>query len=170
MVNLLNFQMSCLMTKPTKWHVRPAKTQLSLGIRPVWSESSLIAWRKLGSLATHWAQSEDSDQTGWMVLSWGGSNGLMSWHFNILSNSTYIIFFFCIPDENFCITGQGKKIYTTRFSMIFTRSGYFSLIPGGVRRPCAWRQDVTDGSQPNISWSKMYLFQWKTDTKTHIQA
>ena len=76
------------MTKPTKWQVRPAKTQFSLGIRPVWSESSLTAWRKLGSLATHWAHSEDSDQTGRMprliwvfagckvimlVLSWGGS-------------------------------------------------------------------------------------------------
>ena len=46
--------------------VRPAKTQIRLGIRPVWSESSLSAWRKLGSLATHWAQSEDSDQTGRM--------------------------------------------------------------------------------------------------------
>ena len=40
--------MSRLMTKPTKWHVRPAKTQISLGIPPVWSESSLSAWRKLG--------------------------------------------------------------------------------------------------------------------------
>ena len=46
-------QMSCLMTKPTKCHVRPAKTQISLGFCPVWSESSLSAWRKLGSLATH---------------------------------------------------------------------------------------------------------------------
>ena len=46
--------------------VRPAKTRISLGIRPVWSESSLSAWRKLGSLATHWAHSEDSDQTGRM--------------------------------------------------------------------------------------------------------
>ena len=46
--------------------MRPAKTQISLGIRPVWSESSLSTWRKLGSLATHWAHSEDSDQTGWM--------------------------------------------------------------------------------------------------------
>ena len=36
-------QISRLMTKPTKWHVRPAKTQTSLGIRPVWSESSLPA-------------------------------------------------------------------------------------------------------------------------------
>ena len=45
-------------TKPTKWHVRPAKTQISLGIRSVWPESSLSTWRKRGSLATHWAHSE----------------------------------------------------------------------------------------------------------------
>ena len=42
--------------KPTKWHVCPAKTQINLGIRPVWSESLLSAWRKLGTLATQWAQ------------------------------------------------------------------------------------------------------------------
>ena len=74
--------------KTSKMAVRSAKTQISLGIRPVWSESSLSARRKLGSLATQWAQGEDSDQTGrmpkliWvfagrtvilMVLSWGGS-------------------------------------------------------------------------------------------------
>ena len=41
-----------------KWHVRSSKTQISLDFRPVWSESSLFAWRKLGSLATHWAHSE----------------------------------------------------------------------------------------------------------------
>ena len=28
-------KLSHSMTKPTKWHVRPAKTQISLGIRPV---------------------------------------------------------------------------------------------------------------------------------------
>ena len=46
---------------------------ISLGIRPVWSESSLSAWRKLGSLVTHWVHTEYSDQpghpldqTGWM--------------------------------------------------------------------------------------------------------
>ena len=58
--------MSRLVTKPTKWHVRPAKTQISLGIRPVWSDSSLSGWTKLGSLAIHWAHSEDSDPTGRM--------------------------------------------------------------------------------------------------------
>ena len=51
------------MSKPTKWPVHPTKTQISPGIRPVWSESSLSAWRKLGSLATHWVHSKDSDQT-----------------------------------------------------------------------------------------------------------
>ena len=54
--------MSQRMTKPTKWHVHPVKTQISLGICPVWSESSLSAWRKLVSLATNWVHSKDSDQ------------------------------------------------------------------------------------------------------------
>ena len=58
-----HYHMSRLTTKPTKWHMRPAKTQISLGIRPVWSESSLSAWRSIGSLATHKADSKDSDQT-----------------------------------------------------------------------------------------------------------
>ena len=61
----------CLLNEPRhdksiKISVRPVKTQISLGIRPVWSESSLSAWRNLGSLATLWADSEDSDQTGRM--------------------------------------------------------------------------------------------------------
>ena len=50
-------------TKPTKWHMRPAKTQISLGIRPVWSESSLCAqWISKDPMCLH-ADSEDSDQT-----------------------------------------------------------------------------------------------------------
>ena len=50
--------------KTNNMAVRLANTQISLGIRTVWPESSLSAWRKLGPLATHWAHSEDSDQTG----------------------------------------------------------------------------------------------------------
>ena len=46
--------MSREMTKATKWHLRPAKTQLS-------------AWRKFVSLATHWAHSKDTDRTGRMA-------------------------------------------------------------------------------------------------------
>ena len=36
--------------------VRPAKTQISLGIRPVWSESSLSAWRNIGG-CPGWSES-----------------------------------------------------------------------------------------------------------------
>ena len=35
--------MSRIVTKLTKWHVHPAKTQISLCIRPVWTESLLCA-------------------------------------------------------------------------------------------------------------------------------
>ena len=84
---LCKHYLSRLMTKPTKWHVHQSKTQISLGIRLVWSESLLSAWRKLGSLATHWEYSKDSDQTGRMPrLIWvfAGRKGyfvgfLMTW-------------------------------------------------------------------------------------------
>ena len=73
--------------------LRPAKTQISLGIQPVRSESSLSTWRKLRSLAIHFAHSEDSDQTRrtviLLVLSWGGSIVMMS---NILINAWKWIF------------------------------------------------------------------------------
>ena len=36
----------------------------NVAMRPVWSESSLSAWRKLRPVATNWAHSEDTDQTG----------------------------------------------------------------------------------------------------------
>ena len=52
--------------KTNKMTCAPSEIQISLGIRPVWSESSLSAWRKLQFLATHWAHSKDSDQTGQM--------------------------------------------------------------------------------------------------------
>ena len=76
-----------------EWPVQPAKTHISLGIRPVWSEfavclkkvwvlatqtvhnkdwsdwtdASLQVWKRFGSLATQNLQREDSDQTGQMA-------------------------------------------------------------------------------------------------------
>ena len=43
--------MSHRMTKQTKWPVHLAKTQISLGICPVWSEDSQSAWRNLEYLS-----------------------------------------------------------------------------------------------------------------------
>ena len=42
-LTIAQFYMSLLMTKPTKWYLRPANTQISLEIRPFWSVSSLCA-------------------------------------------------------------------------------------------------------------------------------
>ena len=52
--------------KTNKMTVRPAKTRISLGIRPVWSTSSLCTqWAAKGRSFLQ-ADSKDSDQTGWM--------------------------------------------------------------------------------------------------------
>ena len=52
--------------KANKMTVHPAKTQISMGIRPVWSESSLCAQRVAKDLSFLHADNEDSDQTGRM--------------------------------------------------------------------------------------------------------
>ena len=62
-------ELSRLMTKPTKRmcaHCRPEKTPISLGIRPVWSESSLCAQSVAKDPSFLHADSEDSGQTGRM--------------------------------------------------------------------------------------------------------
>ena len=45
-----NYKISERKTKSTKWHMHPVKTQISLGISPIWSESLLSASRRFGSL------------------------------------------------------------------------------------------------------------------------
>ena len=54
------------MTKPTKWNVRPLKTQISLGICSVSSESLLCGqWVAKDQTFLH-ADSKDPDETGRM--------------------------------------------------------------------------------------------------------
>ena len=55
--------MSRILTKPTKWHVHPATTQISLGICPVWSVFALWVAKDPSFLQV---DSKDSDQTGQM--------------------------------------------------------------------------------------------------------
>ena len=72
--------------KTNKVTVRPAKTQISLGIRPVWSESLLSAWRKLGlsyplsaqrSLWSDWAAAQADLSLCWAHTHFVGF--VMSW-------------------------------------------------------------------------------------------
>ena len=129
--------MSHLATKQTKWSVRPAKTQISLGIHPVWSEFSLSTqWVAKDPRFLH-TDSKDSDQTGRMprliwvfagctvillVLSWGSSYGKKDW---IISQ------YFC-KSIIFANTGHSRYVdfayldTTTCVEVIF-HSQHFSL-------------------------------------------
>ena len=68
------------MTKPTKWHVRPAKTRISLGIHPIWSVFAVRSMFSYGSKLSScgqrilWGWSEPSlgEHVTLLVLSWGG--------------------------------------------------------------------------------------------------
>ena len=79
-------QMSHLMIKPTKWHVRPAKTQISLGIRPVWSEASLSAWRSYPLSAQRRLWPDWADAQADLSLRWAHSHFVgfvmrrLKWH------------------------------------------------------------------------------------------
>ena len=65
-IQFLIFQFEPPHDKTNKLTVRPAKTQISLGIPPVWSKSSLCTqWIPKDPSFLH-ADSEDSDQTGRM--------------------------------------------------------------------------------------------------------
>ena len=132
-IRLKESKMSRLMTKPTKWHVCPAKTQISLGIRPVWSESSPCAQRVAKDPSFLHADSEDSDQTGRMprliwvfagctllVLSWGGPNHGTKTLFTFLRLITCIFFFiYNSMEENLLI--QCCVLYCRKnFEIIFS--------------------------------------------------
>ena len=128
------------MTKPTKWHVWPAKTLISLGISPVWSESLLSAWRKLGSLATHWAYSEDSDQTGQMprliwvfpgrivILSWSSSNcyslTVLKW---FLKTDTWTAIHRLVVPAAFLSSSTSNFLSKNLFSFLFVFMSFFNL-------------------------------------------
>ena len=51
-----------------QWRIRSAWASAQSDAQA--DQSSLSAWRKLWSLATHWAHSEDSDQTAHMPFCW----------------------------------------------------------------------------------------------------
>ena len=128
--------------KPTKWHVRPAKTQISLGVRPVWSESSLSAWTKLGSLATHWASTQCPRTDGrgrmprliWVFagrtvifvgfvmrrLNWRYTWRLSKWTTNI--NVSYI---YCVGN---CIKSMSYLYLLYRFAFLFVENLQFFRI------------------------------------------
>ena len=117
--------------------VRPAKTQISLGIRPVWSESSLCAQWVAKDFSFLHADSENSDQTGRMprltwvftgrtttllVLSSGGSNVFLMKFLSLLYRfHDSILPFFCHLSLNnliYRLTLVSQKLISQPLSFI----------------------------------------------------
>ena len=115
--------LSRLMTKQTKWHVRPAKPQISLGIRPVWSEYSLSARRKLGSLATHWALSED--WSNWAVAQ---ADLSLRWaHSHFVGFVVRWLILGYVVTENFRMSERAYEVYKSQITAGLTcRTALFS--------------------------------------------
>ena len=135
--------------KTNKMTVRPAKTQISLGIRPVWSSSSLCTqWVDKDPSFLHadpsflHADSEDSDQSGWMPrLIWvfagtchfvGFVMRQLTWHSDSLKKFTAI-----------CVKLYKQNLYNlndffcghhTVACFIQTISASFNIISIGYRK------------------------------------
>ena len=141
------------MTKPIKWPVHPAKTQISLGICPVWSESSLSAWKHLGSLPILRAHSKDSDQTRWMsrlICVFAGCTCPFV--------GFVMLWLKCIPSVKGAIGDRNQS----PLCLIRTFHGYLVWIEKSAQRVTVWhikRGLSTDADQ----WSG------GTDFSTHIK-
>ena len=143
------------MTKPTKWTVLPVKTQISLGICPVWSESSLCAWRNLGSLATHWVHSEDSDQTAQMCR--------LIWDFagcRCQCAGFVMLWIICLKkqDSKEILKLQARKLWTLKmfFCLFHLYIGKYDLSHDKTNKmTCA---PIEDSDQPGHSPSLIRVF------------
>ena len=151
--------------------MRPAKTQISLGIRPVWSESSLCAqWVAKNQSFLH-ADSEDCDQSRRMprliwvfagctlillVLSCRGSYRLLSteafWYYRRICRIYKLLWFgFAYepinPKPNI-VTVVGGVAFRGRGGKQYRNT----LLQQGVFRACSNDEYV------NIIWSKNYQY------------
>ena len=113
------------MTKPTKWHVRPAKTQISLGIRPVLSMSSLCAFmvalrtqsflRRTARICPDWLEALLGAHVILLVLSWCSSFRLQ-WKCKE-SNRQPLLFYAC----------KSLESSVTKFALVDFYHVFYSL-------------------------------------------
>ena len=144
------------MAKPTKWPVHLTKTQISLGIHPGWSESSLSAWRNLGFLATHWAHSEDSDRSGRMPRLISVFAGHIDYFVGFVMRTLIFV------NE------------TLPYILIYT-SIFFYNKPTLLKKHCSWELSLNPrlcykraGSAPKSKWWQIQTLFWQLPIKQHF--
>ena len=117
---------------------------VGLIIYPVWSESSLSAWRRLESLATHWAHSKKTDQTGQMARCPGCSDFLLG---------TQSLFWFCHEAAQSCT-------YERSTSLV---NGYISK---GYHSGLKWFASLLNEVYSQLQISHRYWYFSYLSTKT----
>ena len=141
------------MTKPTKWGVRPAKTQINLGIRPVWSESSLCALWEAKDPSFFHADSEDwsdwADAQAGLSLRWAHrfchalahmflgpvvqsvvslTSSLRVISLTVLADSIHnILIFFCWKNVSSFCTAKATPIFSAKNFSIFAYHSMYIL-------------------------------------------
>ena len=124
------------MTKPTKWHVRPAKTQISLGIHPGWSEFWMP--RLIWVFAVHMKKA-------WVLsypLSAQRLGGCPGWSESLLAAQSFC--WFCHATAHFvsvhnCMYLQTLTVCNANFCVQSKRLVYFTGcrgVPGCSRTYC----------------------------------
>ena len=129
--------------------------ELPHDIRPVWSESSLSAWRKLGSLATHWSHCEDwsdwADAQADLRLHWVHMPFCWFCHeaAHICHIRNYFSFFFSV-----ILQCDDRRVWYTRVGLLldlcacnnhsrtFHRTGKLSYEPR-YEKPCVFHMRKT---------------------------
>ena len=146
-------KMSQRMTNPTKWTVHPVKTQISLGIRTVRSESSLGAsFVAMDPLLLH-ADSEDwSDSTGaWADLSIRWAHITVCWFchavaqikkkFNLVTPMTSSVWWLC---TNIWLVCLKIKASNTNCYWNFCQKDSLAVWNGKVKWAAAWQNQQND--------------------------
>ena len=100
----LDFICAASWQKPTKWHERAAKTQIGLGIRSVWSESSLCAQWVAKDLSFLHADSQDwsdwADAKADLSLRWAHRSFCLFYHEAVHMRCPFTVWW---KSTSFCI-------------------------------------------------------------------
>ena len=99
----------CLMTKPTKWHVRPANRGFLLPWKPEYPPSliSVFAVRMKKALSTHWTHSEDwsdwVDALADLSLRWAHTHFVLVLSRGRLYHASCMDHGNCVRQHSYCI-------------------------------------------------------------------
>ena len=139
--------------KTNKVTVRPAKTQISLGIHPVWSESSLCAQRVAKDPSFFHADSEDSDQTGRMPrLIW------------VFAGSTQSFCWFCHEAAHFSGTLSSQVNIKMHLNILSPTT--ISLVR--IKRQAGWRLMTSHITQTRAYTWPEYTQSWGIWRRTRV--